>query len=110
MKLKHLALFPIIIATLFGCHQSKIPFLQALDINADSLLMDSIPQPLSDDSRGLLLTGAQVMQLKGNAIDSFPDRILSVQRFANDYALAFAYHGMVELYLNNDDGKRLDRV
>lgn len=110
MKLKHLALFPIIITTLFGCHQSKIPFLQALDINADSLLMDSIPQPLTDDSRGLLLTGAQVMQLKGNAIDSFPDRILSVQRFANDYALAFAYHGMVELYLYNDEGKRLDRV
>ena len=50
------------------------------------------------------------MQLKGNAIDSFPDRILSVQRFANDYALAFAYHGMVELYLYNAEGKRLDRV
>ena len=40
MKLKHLVLFSIIIATLFGCHQSKIPFLQALDINADSLLME----------------------------------------------------------------------
>lgn len=50
------------------------------------------------------------MQLKGNAIDSFPDRLLSVQRFANDYALAFAYQGMVELYLYNDEGKRLDRV
>ena len=110
MRTKSFFVLFMTIALLFGCQRSELSFLQALDIHADSLIMDSIPQPFSDKNHGLLLSGEQVYQLKGSTIDTFPDILLSIQRFANDYALAFTHCGNVELYLFNPQGKRLDKL
>ena len=108
MKPRHIIF--IMALLLFGCNQSEIPFMRTLNLNPDSLICNSVPQPFSAKQHGLMLTGAQVKQLKGNAVDTFPDRILSVQRFAKDYALAYAHGGSVELFLYDPQGKRLDKV
>lgn len=105
MRTKLLPLFLLSILLLLSCQRSEIPFMQAFHLNPDSLIMDSIPQPFADENHGLLLSGEQVYRLKGNAIDTFPDILLSIQRFADDYALAFTHCGNVELYLFSPQGK-----
>lgn len=110
MRTKLLPLFLLSILLLLSCQRSEIPFMQAFHLNPDSLIMDSIPQPFADENHGLLLSGEQVYRLKGSAIDTFPDILLSIQRFADDYALAFTHCGNVELYLFSPQGKRLDKL
>ena len=79
MRTKLLPLFFLSILLLLSCQRSEIPFMQAFHLNPDSLIMDSIPQPFADENHGLLLSGEQVYRLKGSAIDTFPDILLSIQ-------------------------------
>lgn len=102
-----------------SCGQtSRIPFLQALDINADSLISDTVP--LSIENRGYTLSTAQLKGLLGERVLegmlSYNDslvRLLVVKPMKEDYLLFFVSHALannVNAVLFNSDGRFLDAV